>query len=242
MSHSPLKPLTDAAPADRSWKSLSTIGGIAALISVLLAPAEIVISFLPGVQETLSRTVTVTDWFSLLQNHWFLGLRSLGLLNIAGAFLFIPAILAICFVLRRDNEAFAALGGILFFIGIAGYFAGSRAFPMLLLSREYAAAAADAQKALLAAAGQAMLAEAESRSGLLLIEFAFFIISAAMLKSASFSKATAWAGMLAGALMMALEIAFLPPHGVGMVVAAAGGLSMMTWSFLLGRRLLQLGR
>lgn len=242
MSQSPLKPLTAAPSADRSWKSLSTIGGIAVLISILLAPAEIVIGFLPGVQDTLARTVTVADWFSLFQNHWFLGLRSLGLLNIAGAFLFIPAILAIYSVLRRDNEAYAVLGGILFFIGIAVYLAGSRAFPMLLLSREYAAAATDAQRTLLAAAGQAMLAEGEGRSGLLLIEFAFFVISAALLKTASFSKATAWAGMLAGVLMMTLEIAFMPPHGVGMGVAAAGGLAMMTWSFLLGRRLLQLGR
>ncbi|MGA9061328.1 MAG: hypothetical protein WB341_06640, partial [Terracidiphilus sp.] len=228
--------------ADRSWKSLSTIGGITALISILLAPAEVVIGLPPGVQDTLARTVTVTDWFSLFQNHWFLGLRSLGLLNIAGGILFIPAILAVCSVLRRDNEAYAALGAILFFIGVAVYLAGSRAFPMLLLSHEYATAATDAQRALLAAAGQSMLAEAESRSGLLLIEFAFLVISAAMLKSTSFSETTAYTGMLASILMMTLEIAFIPPHGVGMAVAAAGGLAMMTWSFLVGLRLLQLGR
>jgi hypothetical protein len=242
MSHSPPRPLTDTRPSDPGWKSLCTIGGVAVLASILLAPAEIVIGLLPGVQDTLARTVTVTDWFALFQNHWFLGLRSFGFLNIAGAFLFIPAVLAIFFVLRRDNQAFAALGGILFFIGIAVYLAGSRAFPMLLLSREYATATTDAQRALLAAAGQAMLAEAKSRSGLLLIEFAFFTISAAMLRSASFSKATACIGMLAGAFMMTLEVAFVPPHGVGMAVAVAGGLSMMTWSFLIGRRLLQLGR
>jgi hypothetical protein len=236
------KPFTNAVLFDPSWKRLCTIGGITALISILLAPAEIVIGLFPGVQDTLARTVAVTDWFSLFQNHWFLGLRSLGLLNIAGALLFVPAILAICFVLRQDNEAYAALGGILFFIGIAVYLAGSRAFPMLLLSRQYASAATDAQRALLAAAGQAMLTEAESRSGLLLIESAFFTISAAMLESSSFSKVTACVGMLAGALMMVLEIAFIPPHGAGMAIAAGGGLAMMTWSFLVGLRLLQLGR
>jgi hypothetical protein len=63
-----------------------------------------------------------------------------------------------------------------------------------------------------------------------------------MLRSNVFSKATAYTGMLGSMLMMVLEIAFMPPHGAGMVIAASGGLLMMAWFFLTGRRLLQLGR
>ena len=242
MSPSPQKQLTNPRPFDPSWKSLWRIGGITALISILTAPAEVVIAFLPGVQDALRHTVTVTDWFTLFQNHWFLGLRSFGLLNLTAAILFIPSILAIYSVLKRDCEAYAALAAIVFFLGIAVYIADNRAFPMLLLSRQYVSAAAGAQRCLLAAAGQAMLAEGQSRSGLLVIEFAFLLVSAVMLRSTAFSKATACAGMLAGVLMMILEIAFIPPHGVGMAIAAAGGLAMMTWSLLVGLRLLQLGR
>jgi hypothetical protein len=47
---------------------------------------------------------------------------------------------------------------------------------------------------------------------------------------------------LAGASATALEIALIPPLAAGMAVAAAAGLAMMIWPFLLGRRLLQLGR
>jgi hypothetical protein len=183
-------------------------GGITALLSIALVPAEVVIGLLPGVEETVTHTVTVVDWFTLFQNHWFLGLRNLGLLNIVGAALLIPTILAIYSVLRRDSEAFAALAAVLFFVGIAVYLAGSRAFPMLSLSRQYASATTDAQRSLLAAAGQAMLAEGESRAGLLLIEFAFLITATVMLRSNVFSRATAGAGMLGSMLMIVLEIAF----------------------------------
>jgi hypothetical protein len=190
----------------------------------------------------MARTVTVIDWFTLLQNNWFVGLRNLGLLNIVGAILLVPTILAVYSALRRDNEAYATLGMVLFFVGIAVYLASSRAFPMLSLSSQYAVATTDAQRSLLVAAGQAMLAEGQSRAGILVIEFACVVISVVMLSSEAFSKATACAGMLGNVLMMTLEIAFMPPRGVGMVVAAGGGLAIMTWYFPVGRKLLQLGR
>jgi len=236
------KPFGNAAPTDSSWKALWLVGGITALLSIALAPAEVVISLVPGVEDISTRTVTVADWFALFQNHWFLGLRNLGLLNLVGAALLVPTILAIYSVLRRDSAAFAALAAVLFFVGIAVYLAGSRAFPMLSLSRRYVSATTDSQRSLLAAAGQAMLAEGESRAGLLLIEFAFLITATVMSRSKVFSKATAYAGMLGSMLMMVLEIAFTPPHGTGMVIAATGGLLMMAWFFLTGRKLLQLGR
>jgi hypothetical protein len=126
---------------------------------VVVALAEIVIGFLPGVARLTQRTVTVIDWFTLLQSHWFLGLRNLGLLNIIGAALLAPTFFAIYSALRRDNEAYGAFGTILFFVGVAVYLASNRAFSMLSLSGQYASATTDAQRSLLIAAGQAMLAE-----------------------------------------------------------------------------------
>ncbi len=228
-------------PFDPSWKVLCKLGGITALLWIAMPPAEIIMSLLPGVADLSTRTVTAVDWFALFQHHWFLGLRNLGLLNIVGAALYIPTILAIYSVLRRDGEAYAALGAITYFVGSAVHLAGSRAFPMLLLSQQYASASTDAQRSLLAAAGQTMLAEGESRAGILIVEFSFLILSAAMLKSKVFSKVTASAGIAGSLLMMILEMAFIPPQGVGMLIAAAAALGMMTWSFLTGRELLQLG-
>ena len=233
----------DASSGGSGWKSIYRLGGITALILILVPPAEIAIDYLPGMNRASGSIVTVVDWFRLFQTNWFLGLRDLGFLNIVGAALLIPTILAIYSALKRENEAYAALGTILFLVGIAVYIAGSRAFPMLSLSSQYASATTEAQRSLLAAAGQAMLAEGQSRSGILIIEFACLLISAVMLTGKVFGQATACAGMLGNALMMVVEIFFVPvSRGVGMGFAACGGISIITWYALVGRRLLQLGR
>jgi len=162
MSQSELKQVIDAGTAESGWKGLCKLGGITALIVVVITLAGIVIGFLPGVARLTQGTVTVIDWFTLLQNHWFLGLRNLGLLNIIGAALLAPTFLAIYSALRRDSEAYGAFGTILFFVGMAVYIASNRAFAMLSLSGQYASATTDAQSSLLNAAGQAMLAEGKT--------------------------------------------------------------------------------
>ena len=245
MSQSELKQVIDAGTAESGWKGLYKLGGITALIVAVGPLAEVLIGFLPGVARLTQRTVTVIDWFTLFQTHWFLGLRNLGLLNIIGAALLAPTFLAIYSALRRDSEAYGALGTILFFVGTAVYIASNRAFAMLSLSGQYASATTDAQRSLYIAAGQAMLAEGQTRAGIPLIEFASLVISVVMLRGKAFSKATAYAGILGNALLMVFEaiLAFLPASlNVGLIIVGGGGLAITIWYLLVGRRLLQLGR
>jgi hypothetical protein len=215
------------------------------LIGALGPLAEVAISFLPGVGRLTRQTVTIIDWFTLFQNHGFLGLRNLGLVNVIAAALLAPTFLAIYSALRREHEAFGALGTIVFFVGLGVYIANNRGFAMLSLSGQYASATTEAQRSLLAAAGQAMLAEGQTRAGIPLIEFAGLVISLVMLKGKVFSKATAFAGILGNVLMMVLEIILtilrrLPV--AGFAIACLAGLAIMVWYLLVGRRLLQLGR
>jgi hypothetical protein len=242
MSQSELKPVTDAGAADSGWKSLYRLGGTTVLILFLIPLTEVGISYLPGVERATQGTVTVIDWFTLFQTHWFLGLRNLGFLNLIGVVLLAPTFLAIYSALRRESEAYAALSTILFFVGLAVYLASSRAYPMLSLSGQYASATTDAQRSLLIAAGQTMLAEGESRAGIPLVEFACLLISAVMLRGKVFSKATAYAGILGNVLLMVVEtiLSTRGLTGAGMAIAVAAGLSMMTWYFLVSRRLFQL--
>ena len=170
---------------------------------------------------------------------------NLGFLNLIAAVLLAPTILAIYSAIRRDHEAYGAFGTILFFVGLPVYLASSRALPMLSLSSQYASATTDAQRSLLVAAGQAMLAEGQSRAGVPLVEFACLVISVVMLRGKGFSKATAHAGILGTVLLMVVEIILtrvrtLPDWAKG--ISGVAGLSMITWYFLVGRRLLQLGR
>ena len=235
--------LVSAEPGS-GWNSLYKLGGTTVLIAVVIPLAEVAIGFFPGVARATRETVTVIDWFTLFQTHWFLGLRNLGLLNLVGAALLAPTILAIYFAIRRDHEAYGVLGTILFFVGLAVYVASSRAFPMLSLSGQYASATTDAQRSLLSAAGQAMLAEGQSRAGIPLVEFACLVMSVVMLRGKIFSKATAYAGILGNVLLIVVEVILtLKPMlpNWGMAIAMGAGLSMMTWYLLVGRRLLQLG-
>ena len=244
MTQSEPNQLFDAEPTGSGWKSLRKVGGATALIVFLIPLAEVAISYLPGVERATRGTVTVVDWFTLFQTHWFLGLRNLGFLNLIGAILLAPTVLAIYSAIRRDNEAYAAFGTTVFFVGLAVYIASSRAFPMLSLSGQYASATTDGQRSLLIAAGQAMLVEGQSRTGIPLVEFSCLVISVVMLRGNVFSKTTAYAGILGNVLLMAVETMLIKLRTLpewGMVLAVVAGLAMMTWYFLAGRRLLQLG-
>jgi len=234
----------DCEAAGPGWRGFYTVAGTAMLFSVLVVVAEILIGFLPEAAYAAQRTVTVTDWFMLFQNNWFLGLRNLGLLNLIGATLLTPAFLAMYLALRRESEPWSALGAILFFMGLTVYLASNRAFAMFSLSGQYASAATDAQKSLLIAAGQTMLVEGSNRVGLFLIEAGGLVLSAVMVRSKIFSKATATAGVVGNGLMIVLEmiLAFAPGwFNVWLIVAMCGGVSIMAWYLLVGRRLFLLG-
>jgi hypothetical protein len=233
--------------ADSRWTGLYKVGGAAALTGVAVALIEVLITFLPGGDVSPN---TVFDWFTLFQDNAFMGLRNLGLLNILITALGIPIFLALYVALRRVNPTLRALAVISSFVGVAVFMATNRAFPMLELSKQYAAATTDAQRSVFAAAGQAMLSVGESHTpgtflGFLLSEVAGITISLAMLRSKVFGKATAYAGIVGFTLFVIFEIisSFVPgASDVAMVLAMGGGLLNMAWYVLIGRRLIQLGQ
>jgi len=90
---------------------------------------------------------------------------------------------------------------ILEFIGISVYLANNAAIPMFVLSGKYAAAATDAQRSLLLAAGQAVLTRGEDFTPGAFLAFLFLgiagvAISWVMLRSGIFGKAASYTGIL----------------------------------------------
>ena len=181
------------------WMGIYKLGGVAALGAVLIGVIEIGIMFLPGGNTTQE---TVLDWFILFQEYPFMGLRNLGLLNIFLNILAIFTYLALYAAHKDDkNQPYAALAMIISFLGIGVFFATNRAFPMLALSQEFAAAATEAQRTMLEAAGQSMLSVGASHTpgtflAFFLVEVAGVMISVVMLRSKIFGKAAAYAGIL----------------------------------------------
>jgi hypothetical protein len=232
---------------ETNWKSLYRLGGAAALGTVLVGVVEIGITFLPGGNGTYE---TVFDWFTLFQNNSFMGLRNLGLLNIFLTALGIPTFFALYGVHRKTGQTLVALAMIISFIGVAVFYATNRAFAMLDISNQYALATTEAQKAILAAAGQAMLSVGQSHTpgtfmAFFLSESAGILISFVMLRDKLFSLTNAYAGILGFSFLLIFEVitSFLPAlQNVAMILAMLGGILSMIWDIMLARRLFQLAK
>ncbi len=211
-------------------------------IAVLLVGEIVVYGAFP-------RPSTVLEHFTLFRDNRLEGLLTLDLLGIISYLLFVPTVLAVYVALRRANEAVMAVAIALFFLGVADFLATNTAFPVLSLSSQYAAATTDAEKAAVLAAGQAMFALFNENAFLLsyvIVSGAWAMMSGVMLRSSEFSRATAWAGMLAGGAGI---VAVVLEHvsGAGAVFALAISLYfaaivfLFIWVLLVGRRLLRLG-
>jgi hypothetical protein len=220
--------------ADSAWKPLYQIGGAAALLVVVVYVIQMIVFVVsppPG---------TVIGYFTLFHRNVLLGLLNLDLLSLADYVLFIPMFLALSVALRRVSPSFIAIALTSALVGIATYFASNTAFAMLSLSTQYAAATTEAQRSLVMAAGQAMLATFQGTAfnvSYVLLSIAPLIISAVMLRSNVFGKVTAYVGIVASAIGLGL---FVPAIGVFLSLMSIIGL--IIWYLLIARRLFQIAQ
>jgi hypothetical protein len=236
--------------SDSRWKSLYVVGGATALVSVLLVVLDIFVSiWLPG-GEVAPGARSATDWFALFQSNMYYGFRDLGFLNILNIVLGVPVFLALYAAHRHDNAAYAALALVLFVLGGAVYISNNTVLPMLALSEKHALAATDAQRAVFAAAGEAILARGAdftlgSLIGFLLPSIAQIAMSLVMLRGGIFGRATAYSGVVGFACLLIFTVwTTLVPEAfdTAMLLALPGGLFVIAWNILVARRLFQLGR
>jgi len=239
MSH-----VTDTEIADSAWRALYRVGGVTALIAAVLLPIYVAVFSVWG--QTPS---TVVDAFTLFHNNKLLGLLDFDLLGIVIYILLVPTLLALYVVLRRASASFMAIGTVFFFVGITVYFASNTSFCMLYLSDQYAAATTDAQRSMFLAAGQTMLTTFNVTAfwfSYAIVSAAALIVAAVMLRSTIFSRATAYAGILANALAIgSIAVGSIPLILMPMI---GGILSLISIVFLIilyaliARKLFQLGR
>ena len=135
------------------WTGLYHTAGVAAVITAMAIVLGVV-AFL--VWPPLA-TASVADWFARFQESWLRGMLDLDLLMLVSNVAAIPIWVAGFVALRRASPSLMALAAPLGLVAAATYFPSSRLFEMAALSSQYAAATTDAQRAMLAAAGQSML-------------------------------------------------------------------------------------
>jgi hypothetical protein len=236
--------VANAETADSAYKSLCKLGGAAALIVVVLTLGEVIgFTFYP-------QPGTVSGWFTLFQSNRIIGLLVFWGLEVPMYLMFALVFLALYLVLRRVNEGRMAIAMAFALLGIGIFLATNNPFSMLSLGDHYAAATTDAQRSTFLAAGQAVLANTNQRAiggfnmGLFLVSVAGLIVSSVMCQSSSFSRLTAYVGILANGLSLAdyLREALTASATVALVVILPYILFLVIWFVLVGRRLYQLGR
>lgn len=223
------------AATDAAWKPLYVIGSAAALLSVVCIVAAIVV-YLAWPPPT-----TVIGHFRLLHQNAFLGLLDLDLLMMTTYAMLGPVYLALFAVLRRASPSLMAIALVTSLVSVTLYLTTNPAFALLSLSAQYAAATTDSQRATLEAAGQAVYATSVGTAfdvSYVLGGVAILIISAIMVRSAYFSRVTAYVGFAMGILMLIPATA----GTVGLVLSLVSLVPTVIWLILVARRLLQFAR
>lgn len=190
-----------AAPVETSdtWRTLYLIGGLGALLSVMLIVVAIVVFlFWPPPSG-------VSAWFALFQQNGFRGLLDLDLTMMVTYVVMVPLYLALFVALRRVSQSIMAIALAFNLIAAVLILASNPGVAMLTLSGQYAAAKTAAEQAMYLAAGQSLLANWSGSAfvvGYLLSGIGILITSAVMLRSKVFSKLIAYTGFVMGALML----------------------------------------
>lgn len=236
-----MRPQTFSASSAFNWNLLCRAGGIAAFIFLVYCLATMVQMTVLG-----GPTPTVAEAFRVLQQNKVVGLLRLDFPTVLVLPLYYLLFFSFFAALRDTDRTHAAIGTVLVFLGVTLVLATPTALPLMALSDKYAAATSDAMKARFLAAGEAVLATdiwhgTGAYMAGILVQTGAVWISVVMLRGV-FGKATAYVGIITHGLDLVhiVFVPFLPKvSSVFMIIA---GLGYPVWLFLVGRRLLQLGK
>ena len=226
-----------------NWHVLYKVGGAAAWAAAVLTLSEVIfLVFFP-------QPSGIPGWFQLFQSNRLIGILDFWGLEIPMYAMFALVYLALCLVLSKANPAITAVALMFALLGIGIFFATNNPFLMLSLSDQYAAAATDAQRSALLAAGEAVLANTNQRAaggfnmGLFLVSMAGLMVSIAMLRNSIFSRTTAILGIAAHTLALAdyLRQALTPSVLIALLVIIPNAILLIIWLGMAGRRLYKLG-
>ncbi len=216
------------------YKPLYRTGGIAAALMVLLTLLHSGVFFVVGLPAT------ILEWFQLLERSALGGLLASELLLVLYVILSIPFALAVYTALRKASPSLMAIYLVFALVGTMTFIASRPAFEMLSLSHGYAAAATDAQRAALLAAGESTFAAFKGTAfwvSYILGSISGLVLSAAILRSTIFGRATAYLRIASSLLDSGL---FVPT--IGLFISLFSVFSLLAFHVLMARRLLQMAR
>jgi hypothetical protein len=253
---SELNPASEPKVSEGTWKVLYIVGGVAALTAVVVFRRNLAVELMTFNGLGLFTMPdawpnTAVDWFAQFQEDRFIGLVLFNLIDLVNYILVGLIFLALYGALRKTHKWTMFIATSLGFVGITIFLVTNRAFAMLSLSERYAAATTAAQKAEFLDAGEAILAIDNPGAvyqgtgyylGLLLVILAGLIISIVMLRSNIFSKATAYAGIVANALILGFFLTLVFTPYIRWLFPTISAPFRLIWYILIALTLFKLGR
>ena len=218
-----------------NWNKLYKVGGVAAIVIVLIIPIQLVIFALFPPPET------TTGFFELFRKNWLIGLLSLDLLYYINNGILILVYLGLFAALRKVNFTNMLIATIIGLTGIAVYYVSAVGFEVLSISKQYFSAESMEYKQQLLAVGQGLIARYKGTAFDVYYVFnaiTLILISMTMYKSRDFGRSSATWGLVAGIFMII-------PSTAGTLGLICSLLSLVPWivfSVLIGRRLIQMAK
>lgn len=227
---------------DRRWKGITRLAALAAVILLVYSVVTIIILIWLG-----GSPATVQESFDLLQNQKIVALLRLDLLTLLTMPVFGLLYAGLYLALRRDCPGLATVGVVAALMGITLILASASISSLVYLSDQYAVTGDEARKAVLLAAGEAVISNDTwhgmgAKMGGFLLQLAGVLISAAMLRSAVFGKLTGYAGLVTHGLDLLHIIAGLFWPAAGALLMFVAGPLYFLWLPLVAARLGELGK
>ena len=223
------------------WSNLYKSSGIAShAVAILLIGEIFVYALIPD--RSMPKEI-----FALFQESSLAGLLFFDLLGLISYLLYIPLIISFYVALRRYSESIMAVATVLFFLGIAVFFASNTGFSVLSLSRQYEIAKTQEEREILLAACQTMITLFDVNAFMVsyvMVSAAWTMIAFVMLRSPFFSRITAYTGILAGLSGILAEILENISEVFVMIAISfyfTAIVFLIIWVVLSGRQLYQFG-
>ncbi len=218
-----------------NWDKLYKVGGIAAIVIVLIIPIQLLVfTVFPPPETTIG-------FFELFRDNWIIGLLSLDFLYYLNNGLLILVYLGLFASLRKADFSNMLIAVTTGFIGIAVYYASSVGFEMLSISKQYYSTASIESKQQLLAVGHGLIARYKGTAFDVYYVFnaiALLLISLTMYKSKDFGKSSATWGLIAAIFMLIPSTA----GTIGLIFSLISLLPWIVFSVLIGKRLIQMAK
>jgi len=191
----------------------------ASMAMLVIIPAQILVfSIFPMPNN-------VTEWYQLFDSNLLVGFFHADFFILLNNILIAVIYLAFYHALKETNRGLLQLALVLGFIGIAAYISSNKTFELLSLSRLYAGAATESDRAMYLAAGQVMVSSWTGTAFdayYVLNGITLLIIAVLMFKNKNFNKGTAAFGLAAGIFMVI-------PSTAGTIGLVFSLLSLVPW-------------